>query len=207
MLKPTDGIITVFDQDIWQLNEVEVRKLQRRWGVLFQQSALFSSLNILENILFPLQEFTELPLSLCQKIALMKLQLVGLSNEAALKYPSELSGGMQKRAALARALALDPELLFLDEPSSGLDPASAATQDILLQNIQRALNLSIVMITHDLNTLTAIADHIIFLGEGVVLGEGNLKMIMENEHPLIKEYFSNNRAHMALSLERSWKAK
>lgn len=194
LLKPQSGIIELFGKNIWRYKQNELRELQQHYGVLFQQGALFSALTVLENVMFPMQVQHKIKnLAEMQKIALEKIKLVGLSSDSAAKYPSELSGGMQKRAALARALALEPKLLFLDEPSAGLDPVSASAQDQLLLNLHRELDLTIVMVTHDLATLATVATRIVFLGEGKVLAEGDLKLLRKNQHPLVYEYFHNAR--------------
>jgi phospholipid/cholesterol/gamma-HCH transport system ATP-binding protein len=197
LLKPTSGEIKIFKQNILSLNGKDLRAIQTRCGVLFQQSALFSSLTVLENIIFPLTQLTHLNPDTMVEIALLKLALVGLMPDAAHKYPAELSGGMQKRAALARALALDPELLFLDEPSSGLDPASSASQDKLLLDLQHSLGLTIVLVTHDLNTLESIVDGIIFLGEKKVLAIGSYQALRDNPHPEIHAFFHHLRIKAA----------
>jgi phospholipid/cholesterol/gamma-HCH transport system ATP-binding protein len=193
LLKPAGGEIVLFGKKLSHIDRNDLFNLQQRCGILFQQGALFSSLNTLENIAFPLKHFTTLNSDTIQEIALLKLALVGLTPDVANKYPAELSGGMQKRVALARAIALDPELLFLDEPSAGLDPASAAAQDDLLIQLQRAMQLTVVMVTHDLNTLASIVDNIIYLGEGKVLAEGSYKKLQENQHPEIYKYFHTVR--------------
>jgi len=190
LLKPTAGKITVFGQDISTLNETERDALRRRWGMLFQHSALFSSMTVLENIIFPMQEFTDLSPAFMQELALLKIAMVGLSPEAAYKYPSELSGGMQRRAAAARAIAMDPELLFLDEPTTGLDPRSARLFDDLVLFLRKSLQLTIVMISHDIESLRKATDRILFVGEGKVLAAEPYEKIIKNPHPLIAEYFS-----------------
>ncbi len=190
LLKPTEGLIRVFGQNIDELDEPGVRQLQRRWGVLFQQSALFSALTVLENIQFPMQELTHLSPAFTKKLALLKLGLVGLPVTAANKLPSELSGGMQRRAAAARAIAMDPELLFLDEPTSGLDPLSAKKFDELIVFLRDALNLTIVMVSHDLNSLKRTTNRVAFVGNGEVLSVEPIEQLMQNQHPLILEYFS-----------------
>ena len=163
LLTPTSGNITVFGKNLSKLSSTELLKLRCRWGVLFQQSALFTSLNVIENIAFPLQEHTQLDKTTIKELALIKLLAVGLPIESVTKYPSELSGGMLKRAALARALVMDPELLLLDEPTSGLDPQGAEEFDALVLNLRSILGLTIVMVTHDLDTLWQITDKVAFL--------------------------------------------
>lgn len=190
LLKPTAGRIRVFGQDVLNLDENQASALCRRWGVLFQHSALFSVMTVLENILFPMQELTSLNEAFQHELAMLKLLLVGLPKEAASRYPSELSGGMQRRAAAARALAMDPELLFLDEPTSGLDPISAKTFDELIVFLRNVLNLTIVIISHDIESLQRTTDKVAFVGEGKILAIGPLEEIMKNEHPLIADYFS-----------------
>ena len=191
--QPTAGSIKVFDVDIINCNHESAEKIRHRWGVLFQHSALFSGLTVLENVLFPLQTFSRLPLKLQQEIALFKIFLVGLDANAALKYPAELSGGMQKRAALARALALDPELLFLDEPTTGLDPSSAGALDELILKLRDTLKLTVVMITHDIDTLWRVTDRVAFLGEGKILAATPIDQLIQNKHALIQAYFSGSR--------------
>lgn len=196
LLRPTSGSIKVFDQDILNCSAREADAVRHRWGVLFQQNALFSSLNLLENVQFPLRTFTHLPADVQEQIALLKITLSGLPQEAALKYPAELSGGMQKRAALARAIALDPELLFFDEPTSGLDPKSAEEFDELILNLRHSLGFTVVMVTHDLDSLSRVADRVAFLGEGKVLAVSPLPELMKNPYPLIQEYFSGYKSRL-----------
>lgn len=199
--KPTDGEIKVFGVDIAQCNEGEALEIQRRWGVMFQGGALFSSLDVLQNVMFPLQEYTLLKPSAQKDIALLKIVLAGLDVEVAAKYPSELSGGMRKRAALARAIAMDPELVFLDEPTAGLDPKGAEAMDDLILKLQASLGLTFVMVTHDLDTLWRIPDRVVFLGERKVLAAMPMKELVKQEHPLIKKYFSGvrNETHVTLA--------
>lgn len=191
LLKPTAGTIHLFGKDISQISEEEAQSLRRRWGMLFQHSALFSSMTTLENIMFPMQEFTCLNKKFMQELALLKLSLTGLPPEAASKYPSELSGGMQRRAATARALAMDPEVLFLDEPTTGLDPVGARKFDELVLFLRDTLNLTIVMISHDVESLKKCTDRIAFIGDGKILGIAPLAELRKNPHPLIVDYFSN----------------
>jgi len=195
LLTPTDGNIHVFDTDVLHCSQKKIEDIQHRWGVAFQHNALFSSLTVLENVMYPLQEFTNLSKDEIKKIALLKILLSGLDTSAAPKYPSELSGGMQKRAAVARAIALDPELLFLDEPTSGLDPESAEAFDNLILHLRDALGLTIIMVTHDLDSLWQSTDKVIFLGEGKALAVEPMSKLVKNPHPMIKSYFSGARAY------------
>lgn len=191
--KPTAGKIDVFGTNIIKCSEATELEVQRRWGVMFQSSALFSSLSVLQNVMFPLQEYTQLSRAIQKKLALLKIGLTGLELDAANKYPAELSGGMKKRAALARAIALDPELVFLDEPTAGLDPKGAADMDTLLLYLRDSLGLTFVMITHDLDSLWRVPDRVVFLGEGKVLAAMPMAELTQQEHPLIKNYFSGVR--------------
>ena len=163
LIRPAAGKVEVLGRDLARLSPKEAQALQRRWGVLFQDGALFSSLTVAQNIGLPLKEHTGLAPALRREIVDIKINLVGLPLEAANKFPSELSGGMRKRAGLARALALDPEILFLDEPTAGLDPIGAANFDQLIRRLQRSLGLTVVMVTHDLDSLRAVADRIAIL--------------------------------------------
>jgi len=192
LLKPSAGDIRIFGKNILLLNsETEANKIRHRWGILFQQSALFSAMTVLENVMYPIQELSHLSQKMIQELALLKIALVGLPEDAADKYPSELSGGMQRRAAAARAIALDPELLFLDEPTSGLDPLSAKQFDHLLLFLRDVLNLTVVIVSHDLESLKRITDRVAFIGEGKVLAVAPIQELMQHQHPLIVDYFSN----------------
>jgi len=193
LLKPTSGTIKVFDVDVIQCSVAQAREVQHRWGVAFQYNALFSSLTVLENVMFPLAEFTDLPADACEEFALLKIVMVGLPVDAATKHPAELSGGMLKRAALARAMALDPEILFLDEPTAGLDPRSAGDLDDLIMRLRDDLGLTIVMVTHDLDTLWRVPNRVVFLGEGKVLAALPMAELIKQPHPLIQDYFSGAR--------------
>ncbi|MBA2653534.1 MAG: ATP-binding cassette domain-containing protein [Gammaproteobacteria bacterium] len=197
------GSIRIFGKDITRITEKKAIDIQRRWGVMFQQNALFSSLTVLENVLFPLRTQTDLPLTLQKEIAYLKIALAGLPLDAGNKYPSELSGGMAKRAALARAIALDPELLLLDEPGSGLDPHSAQALDQLILDLRKALNLTIIVVTHDLDTLWRVTDRVAFLGEGQILATLPIDKLVKESHPSIKEYFSGQRAERTHESETS----
>lgn len=188
--KPTAGTIRVFGKNISTLNEQGANALRRRWGMLFQHSALFSALTVLENIMFPMGELTKLDKKFMRELAMLKLSLVGLPKEAAGKFPAQLSGGMQRRAAAARAIAMDPELLFLDEPTSGLDPLSARQFDELVVFLRDALNLTVVIISHDIESLTRCTDRVAFIGDGKVISVEPINNLMNNQNPLIVEYFS-----------------
>lgn len=190
LLKPTAGSISVFGKNISTLNSDGAVALRQRWGMLFQHSALFSAMTVLENIMFPMQELANLDQAFMQKLALLKIALVGLPIDTANKYPSELSGGMQRRAAAARAIAMDPELLFLDEPTSGLDPLSAKQFDHLIVFLRDTLGLTIVIISHDIESLKRTTDRVAFIGDGEVLSVQPINDLMKNKHPLIAEYFS-----------------
>lgn len=190
LLRPTSGSIKVFGTDIVSAEQEEINLVRQRWGVLFQRSALFSSMTVLENVLYPIREFTShLPEEFLNQIGLLKISLVGLPLSAAYKYPSELSGGMQKRAAAARAIALDPELLFFDEPTSGLDPASSRELDQLIVNLRDMLGLTIVVVTHDPESLK-ITDRVAFLGQGKLLDYAHVDQLRQNKNPAIQEYFN-----------------
>ena len=195
---PAAGRIFVFNEDVDHLSDAEGTELRRRWGVLFQNGALFSGLTVAENIQVPMREFFQMPQRLMDEIAAYKIALVGLPADAGPKYPSELSGGMIKRAALARALALDPRLLFLDEPTSGLDPISAAAFDELIGELKRTLGLTVFMITHDLDSLHAICDRVAVLAEKRVLAVGTIPELMRLDHPWIQSYFGGPRGRAAL---------
>lgn len=188
--RPTSGSIHVFGTDVLRCSAKEAKAIRHRWGMLFQQSALFSSMTVLENVMFPLREFTHLELPFIAELAKLKISLVGLPIDAGSKYPAELSGGMLRRAAAARALALDPELLFLDEPTSGLDPKSAQDFDSLILKLRDSLGLTIVIISHDIDTLSRVADKVAFIGEGKVLALMPFDALIKQPHPLIKDYFS-----------------
>jgi phospholipid/cholesterol/gamma-HCH transport system ATP-binding protein len=191
--RPDSGSIRLFNCELTTASPKTLLAVQKRWGVLFQQNALFSSLTVLENVAFPLHEHTQLDDTTINELALLKIIAAGLPADTASKYPAELSGGMQKRAALARAIVLDPEVLFLDEPTSGLDPDSAASFDQLILNLKSALGLTIVMVTHDLDSLWCTSDRVAFLGEKRVLAVAPIAELVNNPHPAIREFFNNPR--------------
>jgi phospholipid/cholesterol/gamma-HCH transport system ATP-binding protein len=195
---PTAGEIEVFGQKVAQLSREERVHVERRWGVMFQDGALFSTMTVRENVMAPMREHTTIPDALMRELADLKIRLAGLELEAAPKRPSDLSGGMRKRAALARALSLDPELLFLDEPTAGLDPIGAARFDELVRSLNQALGLTIFLVTHDLDTLAATCDRIAVLSDGKVLAIGPLDEVRQNPHPWIQDYFSGPRGRAAV---------
>jgi phospholipid/cholesterol/gamma-HCH transport system ATP-binding protein len=190
LLKPQSGRIELFGQSVWDSTLEQMNLLRRRFGVLFQDGALFSSLSVEDNVATPLFEHTELPRPTCRRLARMKLAMAGLPLDVAKKRPSELSGGMRKRVALARALSLDPELLFLDEPTSGLDPISARAFDALIRLLADSLGLTVFLVTHDLDTLFSIIDRVIVLSDGRVLGSGSVEELKTIEDPWLSDYFS-----------------
>ena len=195
--KPIAGSIKVFGQETVGAASTGLFTLSRHFGMLFQQGALFTSLTIRENVAMPLQEHTLLNRRQINEIAALKIALAGLPADAANKYPAQLSGGMVKRAALARALALDPDLLFLDEPSAGLDPVSANALDELILQLKNSLALTVVMVTHDLDSLWRITDRVAFLAEGHVVGYDHIAGLSHSNHPLIKAYFGGPRGRTA----------
>lgn len=193
------GSIEVLGTRLDTATPAERRGIERRWGILFQQGALFSSLTVLQNVQFPMLEYLDLPQRLMDEMAAAKLDMVGLRKADHDKMPSELSGGMIKRVALARALALDPELVFLDEPTSGLDPISAGDFDALIKTLQETLGLTVFMITHDLQSLHTICDRVGALADGRVVATGSIETMLECEHPWVKSYFRGRRATALIS--------
>jgi phospholipid/cholesterol/gamma-HCH transport system ATP-binding protein len=172
----------------------QIRSIERRWGILFQHGALFSSLTALQNVQFALRENLHLPLELLDELAIAKLEMVGLTPNDGAKFPAQLSGGMTKRVALARALALDPEILFLDEPTSGLDPISAGDFDELIGTLQQTLGLTVFMVTHDLDSLHTVCDRVAALADGKIVAIGPVESMLASEHPWVKSYFRGKRA-------------
>jgi phospholipid/cholesterol/gamma-HCH transport system ATP-binding protein len=197
LIQPTAGTIEVLGENTSFLNDAERIALQSRWGVLFQDGALFSSMTVAQNIQVPLKEHTSLDPATIAEVARIKIAMTGLPPEAGLKYPSELSGGMRKRAGLARALALDPEILFLDEPTAGLDPIGATAFDELIRGLQRSLGLTVFMVTHDLDSLRAICDRIAVLIDKRILVD-TMEALRLLDQPWIHEYFHGPRGRAAL---------
>ena len=191
--EPDGGTIKIFGHDTSSLTPEESADIERRTGVLFQQGALFSSLSVLDNVASPLVEHTSLPKATIRELAEMKIAMVGLKPESHHQKPAELSGGMRKRVGLARALAMDPELLFLDEPTAGLDPIGAAAFDDLIRNLSDDLGLTVFMITHDLDSLYAICDKVAVLADKGIVAKAPVHELERSDHPWIKEYFLGPR--------------
>jgi phospholipid/cholesterol/gamma-HCH transport system ATP-binding protein len=200
--QPDEGEIRVFGEPIIGRGEEELKDFRRRWGILFQSSALFSTLTVAENIQVPLKEFfPHIGERLHEEIASYKVVMSGLPADAGPKYPSELSGGMRKRAGVSRALALDPELLFLDEPTAGLDPIGAAAFDELIRELRNALGLTVFLITHDLDTLYAICDRVAVLADRKVVAVGTIPELLALNHEWIQEYFRGPRGRAAATTQ------
>jgi len=199
LMPKRSGSIEVFGINMNEADDKTRSAVERRWGVLFQQGALFSSLTVRQNIQFPVREFMKVSERLLDEIVVAKLTMVGLRPETADLYPSELSGGMIKRVALARALALDPEIVFLDEPTSGLDPISAGDFDELVMTLQRALGLTVFMVTHDLDSLKTACNRIAVLGDKKVLLVGTMNDMLASQHPWLQEYFHGKRARTVIA--------
>lgn len=194
LTRKRSGTIKLFGVDIDKVDERQKMSIDMRLGVLFQHGALFSSLTVMENVQVPMREYLDLPKPLMDELARLKIELVGLPADAATKFPSELSGGMIKRAALARALALDPDIVFLDEPTSGLDPIGAAAFDELVQQLRDTMGLTVYMVTHDLDSLFSVCDRIAVLGEKRVMIQGTVEDMLASENAWVKSYFRGKRA-------------
>jgi len=190
--KISGGEIELLGHNLSTISNTEAQKLRSEWGVLFQAGALFSSLNIKENISLPLKEYTDLSQKMIDEIVKFKISIVGLKLSDALLYPSQLSGGMKKKSALARALAMDPKLLFLDEPTSGLDPISAREFDVLILKLRDLLGLSIVMVSHDLQSIYATLDRVAIIDEKKIIYEGDLKNIKNSTNKFIQTFFRSD---------------
>lgn len=198
LVRKARGTIEVLGENVDELDLPQRRALERRFGVMFQHGALFSALTVKQNIQVPMREYLKLSPALLDELAMVKLDLVGLKPDAADKAPSELSGGMIKRAALARALALDPEIVFLDEPTSGLDPIGAAEFDELIVTLKQTLGLTVFMVTHDLDSLYSACDRIAALADKRVVAVGTLATMLASDHPWVKAYFGGERARARL---------
>ena len=205
---PQAGEITVFGQPMIGRDEEDAKNVRRRWGVLFQGGALFSTLTVAENVQVPIKEFYPgIDQELLDEIAAYKIAMVGLGSDAGAKFPSELSGGMRKRAGIARALSLDPELLFLDEPTAGLDPIGAAAFDQLIGELRDALGLTVFLITHDLDTLHAICDRVAVLADRKVVAVGTIPELLALDHEWIQEYFRGPRGRAAATVDKRERAR
>jgi phospholipid/cholesterol/gamma-HCH transport system ATP-binding protein len=201
LLPRRQGTISVLGTDLTTCTDAERRAIERRWGVLFQQGALFSSLTVRENLQFPIREYLKVSPRLMDELVIAKLDMVGLDASVCDKYPAELSGGMTKRVALARALALDPEIVFLDEPTSGLDPIGAGDFDMLIQTLQRTLGLTVFMVTHDLDSLHTVCDRIAVLADGKVIAAGTMDTMLASTHPWLRAYFHGARSRAGNPVE------
>jgi len=200
--KPARGEVCVFGRTLHEGDPEELRALRERWGVLFQEGALFSALSVYDNVALPLRELKILDESLIRDLVLMKLAMVSIEARHADKMPAELSGGMVKRVALARALALEPELLFLDEPTAGLDPDRSESFVQLLRGLHRELNLTVVMVTHDLETLVALSDRVAVLAEQKIVAVGTVPEVVATDHPFVRNFFQGERGRRAIEVAR-----
>ena len=197
---PSDGTVRIFGEDIHEIDSAQLQRLRNREGMLFQQGALFSALTTFDNIAQPMRELGVLPEALIRDAVLLKLQMVGLTPQDALKMPSDLSGGMIKRVALARALSLEPELLFLDEPTAGLDPALSDSFVALIASLHQALHLTVVMVTHDLDTMLALSSRIAVLADRHLIANGTPEEVVAVDHPFIQQFFLGGRGRRALQV-------
>ena len=203
LIHPAGGSVEVFGKRVDALSESEYRALETRWGVLFQDGALFSSLTVAQNVQVAMRERLDLDRGLMDELAALKISMAGLPAETGTLYPAELSGGMRKRAGLARAMALDPDILFLDDPTSGLDPISAAAFDDLITRLRATLDCTVFLVTHDLDTLYAICDRVAVLGDRKIIAVGTIDELLANDYPWITEYFSGPRGRTAQKANRS----
>ena len=194
LIPPREGRIAIMGAESDYGDTAAMQEIGRHWGILFQQGALFSSLTVQQNVQVPMRENLKISQTLLDELATAKLEMVGLSADDGNKFPSELSGGMTKRAALARALALDPEIVFLDEPTSGLDPISASDFDALISTLQQTLGLTVFMVTHDLDSLNTVCDRVAALSGGKIVEVGPIEQLVSSQHPWVRSYFHNARA-------------
>jgi len=198
LIPKQQGLIEVMGVDLDTAGLRDTRAIARRWGILFQQGALFSSLTVRQNVQFPMRENLHLSDALMDELATAKLEMVGISPNDENKFPAELSGGMTKRVALARALALDPEILFLDEPTSGLDPIAAGDFDTLIKTLQQTLGLTVFMVTHDLDSLHTDCDRVAALADGKIVAVGPIATVLASNHPWVKSYFQGKRSRILI---------
>jgi phospholipid/cholesterol/gamma-HCH transport system ATP-binding protein len=196
LIPKRQGHIEIMGMELDKADLQELRTIGRRWGILFQQGALFSSLTVRQIVQFPMRENLDISQPLLDELAIAKLEMVGLSPDDGDKFPAELSGGMTKRAALARALALDPEIVFLDEPTSGLDPISAGEFDVLITTLKKTFGLTVFMVTHDLDSLHTVCDRVAALADGKIVGIGPMRELLASHHPWVKSYFHGDRARV-----------
>ena len=201
LLEPNAGEVSVLGKTLNGISYKDAQLLRREWGVLFQFGALFSSMTIAENIEVQLKEYTSITKEMRDRLVRSKIALVGLDAHVGSLYPSELSGGMIKRAALARALAMEPKLLFLDEPTSGLDPVGARNFDALIVELRAMLGITVVMITHDLDSIFSIVDRMAILADKHVVAEGSLKNVLQSQHPFVEDFFKNDYTKQKYGLE------
>jgi len=201
LLKPDSGSVSILDTDVLNLSTQDAEALKIKWGVLFQSGALYTSLTVAENIGIGLKEYTDIPGDLRDEIVRAKISMVGLPEYSGKLYPSELSGGMVKRASLARALAMEPSILFLDEPTSGLDPVGAEAFDKLILGLRDILGFTVVMVTHDLDSIWTIVDRFCVLGDKKVVAEGTLTDVMQMDHPVIHNFFKGSRGSIRSKVE------
>jgi len=203
--RPTEGEVLVLGQKLGNCEATDLALVRHRWGVLFQQGALFSALTVFDNIALPLRELKSLPKDLIGELVMQKLQQVGLKPEDGSKMPAELSGGMIKRVSLARALIMDPQLLFLDEPTAGLDPASSKRFVQLIESLKREMDLTVVMVTHDVDTLFALVDRIAVLADQHLVAHGRLEQVVQQQHPFIRNFFLGHVQRCAEDNIRSYR--
>ncbi len=198
---PTAGSVSILGTDISKNGEYDTFLLRRRLGVMFQYGALFGDLTTLENVSLPLREHTNMSLRLIEQVAMLKIALVGLEPDAAALFPSQLSGGMRKRVAVARGIALDPEILFLDEPSSGLDPISADGMDELILQLKATLGLTVILVTHDMDSLWRIADRVLLLANARIAVEGTLQQVVESDNDIARQFFHSRRGRASGAIQ------
>lgn len=198
LTRPAKGSVNIFGQNICTMDDATLQSMRNRWGMLFQHGALFSALNVFNNVAQPMRELRTLPPALIRDAAMFKLHMAGIGPEHAMKMPSDLSGGMIKRVSLARALALEPELLFLDEPTAGLDPNASDSFVELIQTLHRAMHLTVVMVTHDLDTLFALSTRVAVLADKHIIAYGTPAEVIKTQHPFVEHFFRGERGQRAM---------